>query len=144
MILLLGKFNYGKCWGRVGAEMFQPVQGSCHFYCHFFSLLRQFSSFPVSISVPGAGWAAEGLKRRINQTISKQDRVLEETYAICMFLPGKWAQTTLKRRSNDPGYILIKRDAQSLQQINIMILPLIRYAKMIRYATPKKCYMSWK
>ncbi|CAL1151765.1 unnamed protein product, partial [Cladocopium goreaui] len=25
---------------------------------------RQFSSFPVSISVPGAGWAAEGLKRK--------------------------------------------------------------------------------
>ena len=40
-----------------------------------------------------------------------------------MFLPGKWAQndaqTTLKWRSNDPGYILIKRDAQSLQQLNI-------------------------
>jgi hypothetical protein len=54
-----------------------------------------------------------------------------------MFLPGKWAQTTLKWCSNDPGYILIKRDAQSLQQINIMILPLIRCAKMIRYATPK-------
>ena len=56
------------------------------------------------------------------------------------------AQTTLKRRSNDaqktlkwcsndPGYILIKRDAQSLQQI--MMLPLIWYAKMIRYVTPK-------
>ena len=40
-----------------------------------------------------------------------------------MFLPGKWAQTTLKRRSNDaqndPGYILIKRDAQWLQQLNM-------------------------
>ena len=45
-----------------------------------------------------------------------------------MFLPGKRAQTTLKRRSNDaistlkwrsndPGYILIKRDAQSLHKI---------------------------
>ena len=38
-----------------------------------------------------------------------------------MFLPGKWAQTTLKWRSNNPGYILIKRDAQSLQQLNVAI-----------------------
>ena len=87
-----------KGWSRVRA-----ISTAISFPCR--SLLRQFSSFPVSISVPvsvpGAGWAAEGLKRRIKQTISKQDRVLKETNAICMFLPGKWAQTTLKRRSND-------------------------------------------
>jgi hypothetical protein len=91
--------------------------------------------------VPGAGWAAEGLKRRINQTISRQDRVLNETYAICMFLPGKWAQTTLKRRSNDAqttlATSLLNVMLNRCNKFDIMMLPLIRYIKMIRYVTPK-------
>ena len=59
LILLMGKCNYGKCWGRVGAEMSQPVQGSCHFYCHFFSV-----SFPAEAVelVPGLYFSA---RRRV-------------------------------------------------------------------------------
>ena len=118
-----------KCLNRSRVRV---ISTAISFPCR--SPLRQFSSFPVSISVPGAGWAAEGLKRRINQTISRQDRVLNETYAICMFLPGKWAQTTLKTTL---ATSLLNVMLNRCNKFDIMMLPLIRYTKMIRYVTPK-------
>ena len=136
----MGKYNYGKCWGR----NVSTGQGFVPFLLPFlFRVVPCWGSSARSWSLFQCQ-AQGGLQRdwkgaSIKQYRSKIACWKKHMPYVCFYLVNglKRRSTTLKWRSNDPGYILIKRDAQSLQQLNIMILPLIRYAKMIRYATPK-------
>ena len=67
------------------------------FWCHVDRWIKMPHIIIVIVSIATAGVpiCPEGLWSKLPRVIVVQWHA-EKTYAICMFLPGKWAQTTLK------------------------------------------------
>ena len=79
-----------------------PVR-NWHFWCHVDRWIKMPHIIIVIVSIATAGVpiCPEGLWwPKLPRVIVVQWHA-GKTYAICMFLPGKWAQTALKWRSND-------------------------------------------